>query len=78
MPNCLTVVRPPIMLCAESASGVESMNDSNTRLFESKRIRTVWAEEKQDWYFSLVDVVGALTDSPNPTDYLKNCTNEMS
>jgi len=38
-------------------------------VFQSKEIRRVWHEEK--WYYSLVDVVGALTGSANPTDYLK-------
>jgi len=40
-------------------------------LFEHKKIRTVWDEKEEEWYFSVVDVVGALTDSTNPTDYLK-------
>ena len=40
-------------------------------LFENKKIRSVWVEEEEQWYFSIVDVVGALTDSANPTDYLK-------
>lgn len=31
----------------------------------------MWNEEEQQWYFSVVDVVGVLTDSVNPTDYLK-------
>lgn len=44
---------------------------SNIKLFQSKQIRSVWNEEEQQWYFSVVDVVGALTDSSNPTDYLK-------
>jgi len=39
--------------------------------FAGKKIRTAWNEEKEEWYFSVVDVIGALTDSPNPTDYLK-------
>lgn len=37
--------------------------------FENKKIRTAWNEEKEEWYFSIVDVVGALTDSPNPRKY---------
>ena len=41
------------------------------KLFDSKRIRTVWDDEQEKWYFSVVDVVEALTDSVNPTDYLK-------
>ena len=44
---------------------------SNIKLFHDKKIRSVWNEEEQQWYFSVVDVVGALTDSVNPTDYLK-------
>ena len=39
------------------------------QLFENKKIRTAWDEEKQEWYFSIVDVVEALTDSPNPRQY---------
>jgi hypothetical protein len=41
------------------------------KLFESKRIRTVWNEEDQRWYFAVADVVRVLTDTPNPTDYIK-------
>ena len=41
------------------------------RLFEDKRIRTAWDEEKEEWFFSIVDVVGVLTDSPNPNNYWK-------
>lgn len=44
---------------------------NNIKLFQEKKIRSVWNEEEQQWYFSVVDVVGALTDSVNPTDYLK-------
>ncbi|MCC7444703.1 MAG: Bro-N domain-containing protein [Saprospiraceae bacterium] len=40
------------------------MNDSNIQLFEDKRIRTAWNEEEQEWYFSIVDVVGVLTEQP--------------
>lgn len=41
------------------------------QLFESKKVRTVWDSETEQWYFSVVDVVEVLTDSINPTDYLK-------
>ena len=44
---------------------------NNIKLFQEKKIRSVWNEEEQQWYFSVVDVVGVLTDSMNPTDYLK-------
>ena len=35
------------------------------KLFEDKKIRTVWDDEEEKWYFSIVDVVGALTDQPD-------------
>lgn len=40
-----------------------------TKLFEGKEIRSVWNSEKEDYYFSVVDVIDALTDSPNPRNY---------
>ena len=46
-------------------------NKQSIQLFEDKRIRTAWDEEAEEWYFSIVDVVAVLTDSANPTDYLK-------
>ena len=36
------------------------------QLFENQRIRTAWDEEKEEWYFSIVDVVGVLTDQKTP------------
>ena len=39
------------------------------QLFEDKRIRTAWDEEKEEWYFSVVDVVSVLTDSADPAAY---------
>ena len=41
------------------------------RLYENKEVRSVWDEEQEEWYFSVVDVVGVLSESKNPTDYLK-------
>ena len=41
-----------------------AQND-NIQLFEDKRIRTAWDEEKEEWYFSIVDVVAVLTDQPD-------------
>lgn len=46
-------------------------NNASIKLFESKKIRTHWDETEGKWYFSVVDVVEALTESTNPTDYLK-------
>ncbi len=42
---------------------------TNIKLFQDKKIRSAWNEEEEQWYFSLVDVVEALTDSPNPRQY---------
>jgi len=44
---------------------------TNIKLFQDKTIRSAWNEDEEQWYFSVVDVVAALTDSVNPTDYLK-------
>ncbi len=41
----------------------------NIKLFEEKKVRSIWDEEKEEWFFSVVDVVGVLTDSPNPRKY---------
>jgi len=50
------------------------MKDS-IKIFDEKKVRTVWDEETEEWYFSIIDVVNVLTDSPNPRKYwsvLKN------
>lgn len=41
------------------------------QLFEEKKVRTVWDDEQEKWYFSVVDVMAVLTDSPNPRNYWK-------
>ena len=48
------------------------MNDNFAiQLFEGKKVRIVWDAEQEKYYFSVVDIVQVLTDSANPTDYLK-------
>lgn len=42
---------------------------SNIKLFQDKKIRSSWNEDEEQWYFSIVDVVEVLTDSPNPRQY---------
>ncbi len=42
---------------------------SNIKLFESKKIRSQWDAEKETWYFSIVDVIAVLTESPRPRKY---------
>ncbi|NHB67583.1 BRO-N domain-containing protein [Perlabentimonas gracilis] len=43
--------------------------DTAIKLFNDKQIRTIWDDEQEKWYFSIVDVVGILTESPNPRKY---------
>ena len=43
--------------------------DTEIKLFEEQKIRTHWDEKLEEWYFSVIDVVGALTESSNPRDY---------
>ncbi len=47
------------------------MSENKIKLFESQTIRSQWDADAQEWFFSVVDVVAALTESANPTDYLK-------
>ena len=48
------------------------------KLFEGNTIRSIWDNEKEEWYFSVVDVVGALTGSSNPRDYWYRVKKRMS
>ena len=52
------------------------MTQQNTiKIFEERKVRTLWDSDKEEWYFSIVDVIAVLTDSPNPRKYwsvLKN------
>ena len=42
---------------------------SKLQMFEDQPIRTAWDEEREEWYFSVVDVIGALTESADPAAY---------
>ena len=39
------------------------------KLFEDKKVRTVWDDEQEKWYFSIIDVIAILTNSPDPKRY---------
>lgn len=52
-------------------------NQNALKLFEDKKVRTVWDEKQGKWYLSVVDVVGILTDSPNPNNYWKVLKNRL-
>ena len=52
---------------------------SNTeiKLFESKKVRTLWEKETEEWYISVIDIVDVLTDSVNPNNYWKVLKNRL-
>ena len=43
--------------------------DNEIKLFEGNQIRSIWDNEREEWYFSIVDIVGVLTESKNPRRY---------
>lgn len=50
----------------------------DVKLFEGSQIRSVWDNEREEWYFSVVDVIGSLTESNNPRDYWYRVKKRMS
>lgn len=52
--------------------------DTAIKLFNDKQIRTIWDDEQEKWYFSIVDVVGVLTESQNPNNYWKVLKHRLS
>jgi hypothetical protein len=42
---------------------------SNLKLFENQKVRSIWNEEQQKWYFSIIDVIAVLTNSPRSRKY---------
>lgn len=55
--------------------GMTNEKDNNLAIFEDHNIRRVYDKKSDTWFFSVIDVVGALTDSANPTDYIKKMRN---
>lgn len=49
----------------------EEKSKNSIQFFENRKVRTVWDDEEQEWYFSVVDVVAVLTDSADPKQYIK-------
>ena len=43
--------------------------DNEIKLFEGNQIRTIWDNEREEWYFSIVDIIGVLTESENIRKY---------
>ena len=52
--------------------------DSETKLFEGNHIRSVWDNEKEEWFFSIIDIIGALTESKNPRRYWSDLKRKMN
>lgn len=52
--------------------------DTAIKLFNDKQIRTIWDDDQEKWFFSVVDVVGVLTESPNPNNYWKVLKHRLS
>ena len=50
----------------------------DVKIFEGSKIRSVWDNEREEWYFSVVDVIGSLTESNNPRDYWYRVKKRMS
>ena len=53
------------------------MANTQIKIFEEKKVRTIWDAEKEEWYFSVVDVVAVLTESANPNNYWKVLKNRL-
>ena len=52
-------------------------NQTAIRLFEEKKVRSIWSEEEEKWYFSIVDVIEALTDSDRPRKYWSDLKSKL-
>ena len=50
----------------------------NVKMFEGSQIRSVWDNESEEWYFSIIDVIASLTESSNPRDYWYRVKKRMS
>ena len=53
-------------------------NTTAIKLFEEKKVRSLWSEEEEKWYFSIVDVIEALTDSERPRKYWSDLKSKLN
>ena len=51
--------------------------DNEIKLFDGNQIRSIWDSDKEEWYFSVIDIVGALTESKNPRRYWSDLKRKM-
>lgn len=65
----ITGIQRKLMVEAQMSNSIKLVQE--LKLFESVQVRSHWNDDEERWYFSVVDVVKVLTESVNPTDYLK-------
>lgn len=53
------------------------LDNTEIKLFENEKVRTIWDNATEEWYFSVVDIVDVLTDSVNPNNYWKVLKNRL-
>ena len=58
-------LRGNAIILVENDGGISMNSTDSLQLFEDQPIRTAWDGETEEWYFSIVDVVGVLTDRPD-------------
>lgn len=51
--------------------------ENKIQLYEDQSIRIAWVEDEEEWYFSIVDVIGVLTESKDPTAYWRKLKQRM-
>ena len=59
------------ILCVYIKLIIDMTKKQAIQLFEERKVRTVWDDEQEKWYFSIVDIVAVLTDSADPKQYKK-------
>ena len=58
-----------LYICARIKTQEAMTKKDAIKIFEDKKIRAVWDDKKEEWYFSIVDIIAALTESNNPQTY---------
>ena len=53
------------------------LDNTDIKIFENKKVRTLWDNDSEEWYFSVVDIVSVLTESVNPNNYWKVLKNRL-
>ena len=56
---------------------MEEVKNTQIKIFEERQVRTIWDKEKEEWYFSVVDVIAVLTDSDRPRKYWNDLKNKL-